>query len=46
VALTTLASLADRVEAIDRAQPTLLVVGEVVALAETLRWFSTNWVSP
>lgn len=42
VTLTTLASLADRVEAIDRAAPTLLVVGDVVALAETLQWFSAE----
>jgi uroporphyrin-III C-methyltransferase/precorrin-2 dehydrogenase/sirohydrochlorin ferrochelatase/uroporphyrin-III C-methyltransferase len=42
VTLTTLAALADRVEAIDRAQPTLLVVGEVVALAETLSWFAAS----
>lgn len=42
VTLTTLAALADQVEAIDRAQPTLLVVGEVVALAETLSWFAAT----
>lgn len=42
VTLTTLAGLADRVEAIDRAAPTLLVVGEVVALAETLQWFTAQ----
>lgn len=42
VTLTTLASLPDRVEAIECAVPTLLVVGEVVALAETLRWFSSD----
>lgn len=39
VVITTLADLAARVEAIDRAAPTLLVIGEVVALADTLRWF-------
>ncbi|MCU0894941.1 MAG: SAM-dependent methyltransferase, partial [Rhodospirillales bacterium] len=42
VTLTTLAALADRVEALDRAAPTLLVVGDVVSLAETLRWFSPD----
>jgi siroheme synthase len=44
VTLTTLATLADRVEAIDRAAPTLLVVGDVVSLAGTLQWFSADGV--
>jgi uroporphyrin-III C-methyltransferase/precorrin-2 dehydrogenase/sirohydrochlorin ferrochelatase len=39
VTLTTLARLPERVEALDLAAPTLLVVGEVVALGESLRWF-------
>jgi uroporphyrin-III C-methyltransferase/precorrin-2 dehydrogenase/sirohydrochlorin ferrochelatase/uroporphyrin-III C-methyltransferase len=42
VTLTTLATLADRVEAIDRAAPTLLVVGDVVSLAGTLQWFEAG----
>ncbi|MBL8659614.1 MAG: uroporphyrinogen-III C-methyltransferase [Rhodospirillales bacterium] len=39
VTITSLSCLADRVEALDLAAPTLLVIGEVVALAEHLRWF-------
>lgn len=42
VVVTELACLAERVEALDRAAPTLLVIGEVVALAEALRWFNGN----
>lgn len=34
--LTDLAGLADRVETLDRAAPTLLIIGRVVALADTL----------
>ena len=36
---TTLAALPDAVEALDRAAPTLLVIGRVVALADILAWF-------
>ena len=36
---TTLAELAQSIEKLDRAAPTLLVIGRVVALAETLAWF-------
>lgn len=39
VTITTLASLPERVEALDLAAPTLLVIGEVVALSGDLRWF-------
>ncbi len=39
VMITSLACLAERVEALDLAAPTLLVIGEVVALADSLRWF-------
>lgn len=42
VVVTELARLAERVEALDLAAPTLLVIGEVVALAEALRWFNGN----
>ena len=37
--LTTLADLADRIEGLDMAAPTLLVIGRVVSLAQLLRWF-------
>lgn len=37
---TTLAELPERVEALDFAAPTLLVIGAVVALADTLSWFA------
>lgn len=36
--LTTLSALPHRLEALSRAAPTLLVIGRVVALAETLAW--------
>lgn len=35
----TLATLADQVEAVQLAAPAIIVIGEVVSLAETLRWF-------
>lgn len=38
--LATLASLADAVERLDQAAPTLLVIGRVVTLAERLAWFA------
>ena len=37
--LTTLGGLPDRIAALDRAAPTLLVIGKVVTLAEALAWF-------
>lgn len=37
---TTLGELPARVEALDLAAPTLLVIGEVVALGESLSWFA------
>jgi uroporphyrin-III C-methyltransferase len=37
--LTTLATLPATVEALEQAGPTLLVIGRVVSLAETLAWF-------
>jgi uroporphyrin-III C-methyltransferase len=37
--LTTLADLTQRIETLDRAAPTLLVIGRVVALADDLAWF-------
>ena len=37
--LTTLAALPAAVEALEQAGPTLLVIGRVVSLAETLAWF-------
>ena len=37
--VTTLAALPDLIAAMERAAPTLLVIGRVVALAETLAWF-------
>lgn len=45
VMITSLARLAERVEALDLAAPTLLVIGAVVALADTLRWFETGGAS-
>lgn len=44
--LTTLAKLADRIEGLDMAAPTLLVVGRVVALAEQLDWFHPVATTP
>ena len=40
--VTTLAVLPDLIAAMDRAAPTLLVIGRVAALAETLAWFRAN----
>ena len=37
--LATLAALPERVEEMNRPAPTLLVIGRVVALSETLAWF-------
>jgi uroporphyrin-III C-methyltransferase/precorrin-2 dehydrogenase/sirohydrochlorin ferrochelatase/uroporphyrin-III C-methyltransferase len=37
--LATLAALPERIEQMNRAAPTLLVIGRVVALAEILAWF-------
>jgi len=37
--LATLATLAQRIEELDRAAPTLIVIGRVVALADALAWF-------
>jgi uroporphyrin-III C-methyltransferase/precorrin-2 dehydrogenase/sirohydrochlorin ferrochelatase/uroporphyrin-III C-methyltransferase len=39
VIVTTVAELPSRIEGLDMAAPTLLVVGRVVALADQLRWF-------
>ena len=39
VILTSLAELPSRIEGLDMAAPTLLVIGRVVALADQLRWF-------
>jgi siroheme synthase len=35
----TVATLPDRIEEMNRPAPTLLVIGRVVALTETLAWF-------
>ncbi len=40
--ITTLARLPDRVRTLDLAQPTLLIIGRVVALAPSLSWFGTR----
>jgi uroporphyrin-III C-methyltransferase len=40
--LATLAALPERVEEMNRPAPTLLVIGRVVALAETLAWFRSE----
>ncbi len=41
---TTLVELPGRVEALDLAAPTLLVIGEVVSLADSLGWFAEHAV--
>jgi uroporphyrin-III C-methyltransferase/precorrin-2 dehydrogenase/sirohydrochlorin ferrochelatase/uroporphyrin-III C-methyltransferase len=43
--VTTLAALPDRIEERDRPAPTLLVIGRVVALAETLAWFQPRSIA-
>jgi uroporphyrin-III C-methyltransferase/precorrin-2 dehydrogenase/sirohydrochlorin ferrochelatase/uroporphyrin-III C-methyltransferase len=40
--VTTLKFLADRVEALNVAAPTLLVIGRVVSLAEVLAWYAPD----
>jgi siroheme synthase len=40
--VTTLRLLADRVEALGLAVPTLLVIGRVVSLAEVLAWYAPD----
>lgn len=45
VTITSLAHLAERVEALDLAAPTLLVIGQVVAFADSLRWFGSEGAS-
>lgn len=40
--ITTLDQLADRVDSVERAAPTLLVIGRVVSLAEALTWFTSD----
>jgi uroporphyrin-III C-methyltransferase/precorrin-2 dehydrogenase/sirohydrochlorin ferrochelatase/uroporphyrin-III C-methyltransferase len=37
-----LADLPDRIDGLDMAAPTLIVIGQVVALAETLAWFQPD----
>lgn len=41
--LTTLADLPDRIEGLDMAAPTLLVIGRVVSLAILLTWFGPEF---
>jgi uroporphyrinogen III methyltransferase / synthase len=38
----TLADIADRVEAVDFRNPAMIVVGDVVALREEIRWYDTR----
>lgn len=44
--LTTLVDLPDRIEGLDMAAPTLLVIGRVVSLAELLEWFDGSAAAP
>lgn len=44
--LTTLVDLPDRIEGLDMAAPTLLVVGRVVSLANVLAWFDAAAATP